>query len=87
MVTRRGIPLPSGPRRILALAALAAAATALLAAAGGNAGAEGTALVGGMRYFFCVLGQVLKVGGLILMRPDAVLIGAIVGGLACGLGI
>ncbi|HMB68467.1 MAG TPA: hypothetical protein VKU85_04125 [bacterium] len=43
-------------------------------------------LVGGRKYYLCMLGQALKIGGLVLVRPDVVLVGAIVGGLACGLG-
>lgn len=42
--------------------------------------------VGGARYFLCAAFQTLKYGGLIAGRPDAVLVGALGSGLACGFG-
>ncbi len=43
--------------------------------------------VGGSDYFYCALGQTLKVVGLILGNVPLVLAGAVGGGIACGLGI
>ena len=42
--------------------------------------------VGGARYFLCAAFQTVKYGGMILGRPDAVIVGAIGSGIACGFG-
>ncbi len=41
---------------------------------------------GGADYFLCAAFQAIKVGGMVLGRPDAALLGAIGGGIACGFG-
>jgi hypothetical protein len=42
--------------------------------------------VGGRQWFFCVLSATLVVGGMITFHPEAVLVGNLVGGLACPFG-
>jgi hypothetical protein len=65
--------------------ALLAVVLVLGSAAPGVDGAD-PAPVGGRKHFFCVLSSVLVVVGMVAFHPEAVLIGNLVGGLACPFG-
>jgi hypothetical protein len=51
----------------------------------GQDGAD-AAPIGGKKHFYCVLSATLVVVGMVTFQPEAVLIGNLVGGLACPFG-
>jgi hypothetical protein len=76
-------------KRIVAV--MAVMAMLLFAWPGPDAGAAGSAAasgepVGGRKHFICAMSATLVVIGMVTFQPEAVLIGNIVGGIACGLG-
>jgi hypothetical protein len=59
----------------------------VLLLAGGHVGLDrDEAPLGGRKHFFCVLSATLVVVGMVTFQPEAVLIGNLVGGLACPFG-
>jgi hypothetical protein len=71
--------------RIARLSAVPVLALALVTARPAPVPADASP-VGGRRYFFCAAFQLLKYGGLVTGRPDAVLVGAIGAGVSCAFG-
>lgn len=67
-------------------ALLLVSAIALGAYAGGTTGPSPNGDPVGGGFYFCALGQTLKIIGLFTANPGMVLGGAILGGVACGLG-
>jgi hypothetical protein len=82
----RALRIAGGAVLLLTLAVMALAGGPDAAGSSPVEDAAGDEILGGRKYYLCMLGQALKIGGLILVRPDVVLVGAIVGGLACGFG-